>query len=224
MRKHFDIIRIFLGILILLIVIGVALWRNGVFVMDHSAKYGLEALVWKGRTYTSISGEYTEGRTIAKTEDGKWNINEVKEDPTHKFVVVRSFLDDYLYVAEDYLVPTSGNITTVSWGGNYISEEVFLNAISKIVKDATTSFEYETEAIFALNENQRMKRIYVAYEDCPVATEYLGYLGKINGNWVITTYISEDQHNEDGSPKKHSVGCYLIPETYHDVLQRYYTT
>ncbi len=222
MKKYSNRIRIFLFISLLALWIGAILWRSGVLVFDHSAKFGLESLVWNDRIYKSASGEYTEGRTIAKTEDRKWDINEVKEDPSHKFVVVRSFLDEYLYVAEDYVIPTSGRITTVSWAGTYISDEVFLKTISEIEAEKTTSFDYETEAIFALNENQRMKRIYLAFEGCPITTEYRGYLGKINGKWVMTTYISEDQRNEDGSPKKHSVGCYLIPEKYHDVLQVYY--
>ena len=51
-----------------------------------------------------------------------------------------------------------------------------------------------------------MKKLYFAYEDCPVATVYKGYLGKINGQWAITT---------DG-------GCYSIPDKYSKILEKYF--
>ena len=208
----------------LAIVIGVfvLLWNSGVFVFDRSAKVGVEGMIWNGKNYSTVSGQYTEGRTIAKSEDGSWEINEVKEDPSHTFVVARSFLDQYLFVSDDYTIPTSGKITTVCWNGKYIKDKEFIDAISQIEIKKTTSFDYETEAIFRLNDNQRMKALYFAYEDCPVATVNNGWLGKINGKWVITTYVSSDRHNEDGSLKPHKVGCYSIPETYSQILEKYF--
>ncbi len=203
-----------LGILALLL-------NSGVFVFDHSAIVHMEGMSWKDQDYLRADGEYTEGRTIAKSKDG-WKINEVKEDPSHTFVVARSFLDQYLYVADDYTIPTSGKITNVCWNGDYIDNKEFLEAISQIDIAKTTSFDYETEGIFILNDNQRMKSLYFAYENCPVATINKGWLGKINDSWVITTYISSDQNNEDGSPKPYKVGCYSIPDKYSQILEKYF--
>ena len=205
------------------IVIGifVLLWNSGVFVFGRSAIVHMEGMTWKGQDYSIVSGEYTEGRTIAKSKDG-WKINEVKEDPSHTFVVARSFLDQHLYVSDDYTIPTSGKITKVCWNGEYIEDEEFLQALTQIDSAKTTSFDYETEAIFILNENQRMKSLYFAYENCPVATVNKGWLGKIKGEWVITTYISSDHNNEDGSPKPYMVGCYSIPDKYSQILDKYF--
>ncbi len=210
--------------ILFVIVIGIIglLWYNGAFITDRSAKVGNEGMIWNNKSYSTINGEYTEERTIAKSEDGSWKINEVKEDPSHTFVVARSFLDNYLYVSDDYVVPTSGEITKVCWAGDYIEDKEFIKAVTEIDTIKTTTFDYETEAIFMLNDIQRMKRLYFAYEDCPIATVYKGYLGKINGNWVITTNISSDQYNEDGSPKLHTVGCYSIPDKYSQVLEKYF--
>ena len=36
-------------------------------------------------------------------------INEVKEDPTHTFIVLRSFLDQWLLVQEDYVIPSNSD-------------------------------------------------------------------------------------------------------------------
>lgn len=211
--------------LLLVIALGifVLLWNSGTFVTDRSAKIGVERMIWKGKSYSTTSGKYTEGRTIAKSQDGSWKINEVNEDPSHTFVVARSFLDQYLYVSDDYTVPTSGEITQVYWNGGYIKDKDFLDALAEIDVAKTTSFDYQTEGLFILNDNQYMKSLYVAYENCPIATVNMGWLGKINGEWVITTYISSDQNNEDGSPKPYTVGCYYIPDKYAQVLEKYFS-
>ena len=71
-------------------------------------------------------------------------------------------------------------------------------------------------------ENQFMEELYYAYENCPVATNFMGYMGKVNGEWVITTEISQDTRNEDGSAKLYPVSCYRIPSQYWDVLSEYF--
>ena len=208
-----------------IIIIGILslLWYSGVFITDRSAKVGFEGMVWNGKNYSTISGEYTEGRTIAKSEDGSWDINEIKEDPSHKFVVARSFLDQYLYVSDDYTIPKSGKITKVCWNGKYIQNKDFLKAMAEIDAAKTATFDYETEGIFMLTENQHMRRLYFAYDECPIATEYKGYMGKVNGKWVITTYISSDQNNPDGSPKPYSVTCYSIPDKFFNILEKHFS-
>ncbi len=197
------------------------LWNSGVFVFDRSAIVHMEGMSWNGQDYSPASGEYTEGRTIAKSKDG-WRIKEVKEDPSHTFVVARSFSDQYLYVSDDYTVPKSGKITKVCWNGEYIENEEFIQALTQIDSAKTTSFDYETEAIFILNDNQCMKQVYFAYENCPLTTVSAGWLGKINGEWAITTYISSNQNNDDGSPKPYTVGCYSIPDKYSKILEKYF--
>lgn len=201
---------------IVLIVVMLLLWLCDIFKSDYSAEIKGESLLWNGKTYSPVGGEYTEGKTIAKSKDG-WDINEVKEDPTHNFVVVRSFLDNYLYVSDDYSIPTNGKLTTVCWNDIYINDILFLEALSKIENEKTTSFTYETEGIFQLTENQHMRSLYFSYENCPVATNFKGYMGKVNGQWVITTYIP--QH----SSQPYSVSCYVIPDEYESILEKYFS-
>lgn len=198
------------------------LWENGAFILIRTADANLQHTTWNGKEYSPIGGEYTEGRTIAKGED-IWKINAVEEDPTHTFIVVRSFLDQNLMVADEYIVPTEGKLTLVSWNGVYISDPLFLDALSKIEAEKTTSFTYQTDAIFQLKEDQYMRKLYFAYENCPVATNFKGYMGKVNGEWVITTEISQDTRNEDGSAKLYPVSCYRIPSQYWDVLSEYFS-
>ena len=68
------------------------LWESGVFIFERTADVSLNRVIWNGKEYSPVSGEYTEGRTIAKGE-GDWVVNAVKEDSAHTFIVARSFLD-----------------------------------------------------------------------------------------------------------------------------------
>ncbi len=224
MSKLAKIALIVFAIVVILIggFVVMVLQSLGFFVTDRSVEVYLEEMVWNGREYTEASGEYSEGKTIARSKDG-WNLNEVKEDPSHNFVVIRSFLDQYLYVASDYTIPKSGEVTKVCWNGKYITNKKFIDAVTKIEAERVTSFEYETEGIYMLTDNQHMRKLVFAYEGCPVATERKGYMGKVNGEWVITTYISPDQFNEDGSDKPYSVSCYIIPEEYASILEKYFS-
>ncbi len=224
MKKH--LIVILFSIISCLIIFAVAVkiiltvWDSGVFLYDHSAKICLEYVSWNGKEYSNIGGVYTEGRTLARGKDG-WKIKMVEEDPSHTFIVARGFLDQALLVSDDYDVPASGTLTAVSWNGVYITDSLFLDAVSKIDAEKMTSFTYQTDGIYIIKENQYMNELYFAYENCPVATNYKGYMGKVNGEWVITTYISEDTRNYNGSPKSYPVSCYRIPSEYWDILSEY---
>lgn len=196
------------------------IFTNGIIVLDHSGQRRGEGVYWKGSLYVPCSGEYSEGKTIAKTEDG-WHINEVKEDPTHTFIVLRSFLDQSLLVKEDYQIPTEGRATSAVWGKQKITDEEFLTSISELISQATSDYSYETEGIFQSTEGQQMRYLCVAFDNCPVATQNLGYMGTIGGTWYITTEISSDQYNDDGSPKAYTVWCYTIPSEYIPSLEKY---
>ena len=219
-RKIILLLRI-LTVFLLAGIVVLRLWQGGVF-LPRDAEVSSNRVVWNGQSYSPAYGDYTEGNTIAKGQDADWVIHSVKEDPTHTFIVARSFLDQYLMVSDDYTVPTSGTVTTVSWNGSYISDPQFLDAVCKIDAEKTTSFTYETDGIELLTEQQHMRRLYFAYEGCPVATDFRGYLGQVNGAWVITADISRDTRNEDGSPKSYAVGCYTIPDEYGEILAAYF--
>ena len=93
-----------------IVAIGIFLFASGILVLDHSAQRGFEnSVTWGGHTYVEYSySGYHEGKTIAKTTDGL-RINEIDEDPTHTFIVLRSFLDQWLLVREDYSIPSDGS-------------------------------------------------------------------------------------------------------------------
>lgn len=224
MKKSLKITLSCLIIVAFVAIIAFKLWEGGAF-LPRSADVDSSHITWNGQNYSPVlgDGDYTEHRTIAKGKDADWVVISIKEDPSHTFVVARSFLDQYLMVSDDYSIPSSGDLTTVSWNGKYISNSTFLTAVSSIEAEKTTSFTYETDRVDMLTENQRMRSLYFAYESCPVATYFKGYMGKVNGEWVITTSISECEKNADGSQKSYSVSCYRIPEEYWEILSEYFS-
>jgi len=223
MKKSLRIILSCLIIVAFVAIIAFNLWKGGAF-LPRSADVDSNHITWNGQNYSPVlGGDYTEDRTIAKGKDADWVVISIKEDPSHTFVVARSFLDQYLMVSDDYSIPSSGELTTVSWNGKYISNSAFLTAVSSIEAEKTTSFTYETDGIYKLTEHQRMRSLCFAYEGCPVATHFKGYMGKVNGEWVITTSISECTKSADGSQKSYSVSCYRIPEEYWEILSEYFS-
>ena len=210
MRKQVKA-KMLIGIVVAMAMLFVFLFANGIIVFDHSGVRRGEGVYWNNALYVSASGEYSEGKTIAKTNDG-WQINEVEEDDTHTFIVLRSFLDQSLLVREDYEIPRSGEITTLYWNGKSIADEKFKQAVTEILAGAEANFEYVTDGIFQLKDNQHMRLLCAGYDGCPIATEYLGYMGTVDGTW----YLTVGQSVSEGT-----IPCYAIPEKYTDILSRY---
>lgn len=200
-----------IGIVLVIAMLLIYLIANGIIVFDHSGMRRGEGVYWNDVLYVPASGEYSEGKTIAKTNDG-WQINVVKEDDSHTFIVLRSFLDQSLLVREDYEVPRSGEITTLYWNRKYIADEEFKRTVTEILAEAEANFEHVTDGIFQMKDNQHMRLLCAGYDGCPIATEYLGYMGTVDGTWYLTV----------GQPVSEGrVPCYAIPEKYTDILSRY---
>lgn len=217
MKKSIIIIASIIGGMIPILAI-IYCFMAGIFVLDHSAERFAESLEWNNCRYVQARGKYSEeGKTIAKTSDGDWRINEVEKDDSHTFVVVRSFLDQYLFVREDYVIPTSGEITAVYWNEERITDEAFCKAVSEMLSAEWETFEYKTEALFMLTDTQHVRTIYLAYNDCPIGTEYAGYMGKINGKWVIIPTVPDHEYREE-----HTVICKEIPDEYIEIIESYF--
>lgn len=180
-------------------------------LIDKSAIYKGNMLDWNGIKYIPVNGEYDEGKTVAVTEDG-WDINEVIGDKTYNFVVVRSFLDQYLLVREDYEIPESGQVTAVYVKGKKIEDISFCNAVQEMINtDDMDSFLYEpTESIY-----NAAKEIYLSYNYCPVGTSMPGYIGFIENKWVfIDNYVLEGYEHP-------TYKCSIIDDKYVLDIERY---
>lgn len=178
-----------------------------------------DTIHWKNNTYTISQGGHKEGERIAKG-DG-FSLFSVG-DPTETFIVYRSFLDNALYVKEDFKIPVEGRITKISWGYEIFTAIDLCDTISKILEESKNLEinRYESEdPLFRLKPGLMMRTLYVAYEDTYVPTEYKGEIGVINGKWAITTSIKRESGENRVLYKANYI---LIPENYVDVLKDYF--
>ncbi len=208
------------GLIIALACVTVAvaiLFASGVIITDRSAVLSAEGLSWNGAFYKSCSGIYDEGKTIAKTSDGSWNINEVSCDSAHNFVVARSGTDDALYVRSDYAVPDSGSPETVCLGSENITDQEQCEILSDIYLSDT-----ETVSITATHSDvDEWKSVYIGFDSCPVAI-FRGYLISDGGEYFFTVDLTDMIEKDDGSGSPFTVICKLVNEDYFSAIDKYF--
>lgn len=179
------------------------------FSVDRTAERAAEgSFIIKGEKYIPISIGFTkEGRTIAKA-DG-FDIMEIPEDKDHNFLAVRSFLDNWTIVKESYMIPAEGAVGVAYLQRERVTDGIKLNMVQSILdEDYQGSFTVKTGSeseIYAAT-----KEIHVGYGDCPVATDWIGAFGNINGYLVfIKAADMKDQDLE--------YTCYILKSEYQEL-------
>ncbi len=204
-----------LCLIALLGVVVAYLLSRGIIVFDHSAQRAGEGFRWKGALYVPTSAaDYTEGKTIAKTTDN-WQLNIVEEDESHTFMVMRSFLDQWLCVREDYEFPQEGDVTAVYINGRKIDDAELAAAAQYMLENFAPQREYAVESIRHDTETQQMRDISYCFEDCPVGIDRNGdHIGCIDGEWLFAR-----RDGEIGGKRRYQL-C-AIPEEYYEILEKY---
>ncbi len=176
-----------------------------------TAKFEGTKLIIGGVTYIHKEFDYTDtDRTIAYV-DG-WTVSTIKEDPSRTFLRVRSFLDGYGYMREDYEIPTEGEITVLYLDDRHrYTSRRMCGIITELTENPPEeTFTIRTDAVY-----RYAKSVNVGYEGCPIATDFVGYLGHINGKWV---FIPPVEIQYDNGYVEREFVCHVIPEKYHDTL------
>lgn len=163
------------------------------------------------RYYEDVNIDFSkEGKIIGKFDD--YDIREIPEDPEHNFLVVRTFLDQYYVVDREYVIPTEGELSCAYVDVQACDKEmiVVLNAIFKE--------EYEDKFLVRIpREEANFHGIRVGYGDCPVATDFGGYIGTLeDGRWV---WVYQEDYEYDSEKDMIYATCYKIPDEYWDALQ-----
>ncbi|MBE6560379.1 MAG: hypothetical protein E7662_04580 [Ruminococcaceae bacterium] len=204
-------IRILRIVLCAAVVIYVLVRVGGCVFRWTTARFEGTKLIIGGVTYIHKEFDYTEtDRTIAYV-DG-WTVSTIKEDPSRTFLRVRSFLDGYGYMREDYEIPTEGEITVIYLDDRhrYTSRRMCGMIADLQANPPQETFTIRTDAIYRYT-----KSVSVGYEDCPIATDFVGYLGQINGEWV---FIFPTEIRYDNGYVERDFVCHIIPEKYDSVL------
>ena len=161
--------RILVGIFIIFFIV-VTFFVVNYFSVDRTAEFKGRYLYWNNAIYEEKAGAYSEGNTIAMTTDNKWSVNEVKGDDLHTFIVMRSFLDQYLYVKKDYEIPQKGKVSSAYIKTyNRVVDANFFEAVENIIDSSGETFIFNTDNIYSHAET-----IHFVYGGCPVGTHFVG--------------------------------------------------
>lgn len=197
-------------IIVLIAVLFSALVSGGCSEVTDCSLYreGL-SYYWQGRQYVETRGKYHWGKRLANSKEGKYpRLCSIEEDPSNTFVIICYNRDDRdLYVATDYTVPKSGKVTVAYWCDTTITDAEFLNVIEEMKDNLGTQFNPD---LGGKNTN-RLQTLYLGYDGCPIATEYLAKVGKIDGEWIAMVYPSFE------NPPVY----YRIPEKYISTLEKF---
>lgn len=205
---------------VLVAIVALMFTACSVFSVDKNASFhcGTGELIWNDTRYVDagILGTGPSKKVLARVPDHAV-VHELAEDPSHTFLMVRHGGNTYYAVREDYVVPTEGDITAFVWGDTqYVTDEAACNALQEVVATADTmpTFYFETDNLYQYDgDAQRIKTMYVAYEGCPAATDFVGHIGKVNGKTVYITEGTETSAtHRGGGPATIPIKCHEIPE------------
>lgn len=82
-----------------------------------------------------LSGE---GKTIALIDN--YIIKAVPEDPSHTFLILRTFIDQNYIVREDYEIPTEGKVNCAYIDGKRTTADQVLSALTDIIRNGSAGY------------------------------------------------------------------------------------
>lgn len=145
---------------------------------ENKANFEQGYLIFNGEKYIETDGIYVESNhKLCKVDE--YTVYSVEGDENHNYVVVRSFLDNYLYVKEDFLSEET-KIVGVSIGYDcnaYSDDEMLIKIINRILEKEQNLLEDDN-----IMEQCRKEGIGVSVKyDNDVVGHLIGYLLTYNG-------------------------------------------
>lgn len=140
---------------------------------EENAYFEGQYLYVDGVKYVEASGLYEESNTVIARTENDYTIYEVVDDKLHNYIVVRSFLDQTLYVREDYTKDrtTIEGICFNKDTSEYICEQDFIDVFSKELLECDEKLEMDADTLMSLRKDGI--GVYVKYADDNVG-EYCG--------------------------------------------------
>ncbi len=151
------------------------------------------------------------GKTLTKI-DG-FTVMEIQEDKEHNFVFVKSFMDHWTFVKESYNIPKNGELTVAYIDYEQITKGNKWKLIKSIQKkDFKGSFRIKTKDIADIFN--ATSPIYFGYNDCPVGTDRIGYMGIINERLIFIKANEIYSENLEYT-------CHILKEEYKSLYNSY---
>ncbi len=140
----------------------------------------------------------SKGRKKKNAEIDNWNVYEIKEDPNHIFLQLKSFTGEQYLVREDYQIPTEGKVSCVYVDGRRINDRKITEAFDEIL---TTEYDDCIDYYVSGNKEEQEKWMHfvIGYEDCPVGTDNSIYgITQIDSRWVVVFQNDVFENTEGG--------------------------
>ena len=152
---------------------------------ENKADFEQGFLIFNGEKYIETDGIYVESNhKLCKVDE--YTIYSIDGDEKYNYVVVSSFLDNYLYVKEDFLSEES-KIVSVCIGYNsnaYSDDEMLIKTITGILAKEQNLLEDDNTM-----EQCRKEGISVSVKyDNDVVGHIIGYLLTYNGQNMFYNY------------------------------------
>ena len=152
---------------------------------ENKANFEQGYLIFNGEKYIETDGIYVESNhKLCKVDE--YTVYSIEGDENYNYVVVRSFLDNYLYVKEDFLSEES-KIVSVCIGYNsnaYSDDEMLIKTITGILAKEQNLLEDDNTM-----EQCRKEGISVSVKyDNDVVGHIIGYLLTYNGQNMFYNY------------------------------------
>lgn len=190
----------------------------------HSHNHYNPTITWKEKIYKlcdesfNYDVKYPRGKAVTQCSECGDVLYEVNGDINHDFLVNTSFNErPDLYVSEDYVIPTEGKLTAVYVNGRKITNEKLLDAIEEMYSDDSDFFLYDVKENFYHDDSIFAKKINLAYEGCPVGSDYKGYIGIVDGKWCYFHDYPGFRVNQ-----KETIPCFEINEKLIPVIKKYF--
>ncbi|WP_423808305.1 hypothetical protein OUO06_20235 (plasmid) [Photobacterium damselae] len=182
---------------------------------DRSATFYGEQVTWNDITFTMFGEHYTQPHTyelLSYTQDGA-TIDGFNNDPNYTYIMVSSFLDNYVLVRSDYKKIDRGVVTAIALRGNYVKlTDDRLKIKDILFKTKTESNRYKC----TLDNSNDLNKVEYSYNQSLVTDNFYGYItySKEYNRWLYIDKISEDDFNLLYKNKKATIDCYLIDHKF----------
>ncbi len=176
--KLFQKVLLYIGVLVIFV--------GGIYSSRYTVYFKGRFLYINNEKYVEASGIYEESnKKICDMSDG-YDIYEVVGDTNHNYVVVRSFLDQRLYVKGAY-VPDKSTIVGIHIGNNDLSYTSESSVISCILSLNANEVYYDYTEEYVQFHRKNGKAVSVKYDNVAVS-EQIGVLFSNNSQNLYYCY------------------------------------
>ncbi|AUI87720.1 hypothetical protein BS333_15050 [Vibrio azureus] len=183
--------------------------------VDRTAKRYGDGLYWKDVNYIAVGDNYTTPKNdqiLAEDQNGGSVIG-FGEDNQHTYLMVDSFLDQRLFVREDYVPNDNGPLTAVALRGALVKSVEYGHRIKLLLEESKKARSKNCK----FNNINELSKVEYSYNDSRVTDFFAGYISFHNGAWVYVRRLNDDSFMDLYHRKNVNVECYEITDP-HKVL------